>query len=260
MSAPIRVVVVDDEPLGRTGLRTLLDADSEIAVVGEAASVESAVTAIESLRPELVTLDVQMPDGTGFDVIRKIGPDAMPAVVFVTAYNEFAVHAFEVNAVDYLLKPFDDERFAITMHRAKKVVRQSHVSDLSRKLAELLGSTPAPSGPAPQFIDRLVVKTGGRSFFLRADEIDWIEAADYCVKVHSGKAVHVLRESMNSLEKRLDPGRFFRVHRSAIVNLDGVRELRPYFKGDQILVMKNGTKLKLSRGRRMQLEAIINRK
>lgn len=226
VSEPIRVVVVDDEPLGRAGLRALLDAAPELSVVGEAVSVDSAVKAIEALQPELVMLDVQMADGNGIDVIRRLGPDRMPPVVFVTAYDEFAVNAFEVNAVDYLLKPFDDERFAITMQRAKKVVRQSHVGDLSRRLADLLGGTVTQrAAPAP-YVDRLVVKTSGCVFFLRTDEIDWIEAADYCVKVHGGKDT----------------------------------QLRPYFHGDQILVLKDGTKLKLSRARRAQLEAMISRR
>jgi two-component system LytT family response regulator len=260
----IRVLVVDDEPLARQGVRALLEADRELSVVGEASSTGQAVALIEELRPELVMLDVQMPDGTGFDVIRRVGPQQMPAVVFITAYDEFAVAAFEVNAVDYLLKPFDDERFAVTIERAKKAARQSHVGELSRRLADLLGGTdtsaPWQAPPAPRYVDRLIVKTGGRTFFLRVAEIDWIEAADYYVKIHAGAAAHLLRESMNTLETRLDPAQFFRVHRSAIVNLDCIRELQPYFRGNYILILRDGTKLKLSRARRDRLEEALQQR
>lgn len=256
MAGRIRVLVVDDEPLGRSGVRALLDQDPELQVAGEAANVEEAVAAIRKLTPDLVTLDVQMPDGTGFDVIRRVGPDHMPAVVFVTAFDEFAVGAFEVNAVDYVLKPFDDERFAVTIDRAKKVVRQVHAGELSRRLAELLAG--AGDGPDSRYAERMTVKTGGRVFFLKVADIDWIEAADYYVRVHVGKDAHLIRDSLNALEERLDPDRFFRVHRGAIVNLDRVRELQPYVKGEYIVILHNGEKLKLSRSRREQLERLLN--
>jgi len=182
----------------------------------------------------------------------------------VTAFDEYAVTAFEVNAVDYLLKPFDDERFGVTIARAKKAVRQAHVGELSLKLASLLSATevtqPTAGASASRYIERLVVKTGGRSFFLRVAEIDWIEAADYYVKIHAGKQSHLLRESMNTLEERLDPARFFRVHRSAIVNLDRVRELQPYFRGEHVVMLEDGTKLKLSRTRRGKLEEALQQR
>jgi two-component system, LytTR family, response regulator len=261
----IRVLVVDDEPLARTGVRTMLEADPEMDVVGEAASAAEAIDLIQQLRPELVMLDVQMPDGTGFDVIRRVGLPQMPAVVFITAYDEFAVAAFEVNAVDYLLKPFDDERFAITMERAKKVARQAHVGELTRRLADLLAGAGAPvsaatPAPAHRYVDRLAVKSAGRTFFLRVAEIDWIEAADYYVRIHVGKVAHLLRESLNTLETRLDPTQFFRVHRSAIVNIDRIRELQPYFHGNYVLILHDGTKLKLSRARRDRLESALHQR
>jgi two-component system LytT family response regulator len=262
MSERIRVLVVDDEPLARAGVCELLSRDAELDVVGEAANGEEAVAAITELKPDLVMLDVQMPGMTGFEVIRTIGPERMPAVVFTTAYDQFAVRAFEVNAVDYLLKPFDDERFAITIARAKKAVRHAHAGELSRRLVELLEKTDSPAkpalAPAPSpFSDRLVVKSGGRVVFLRTDEIDWVEAADYYVKLHSAGKTHLLRETMNALEDRLDPNKFFRVHRSAIVNLDRVRELQPYFRGEHVVILNDGTKLKLSRGRRAKLEQLL---
>ena len=262
MSERIRVIVVDDEPLARSGVIALLERDAELEVVAEAANGEEAVELIAELRPDLVMLDVQMPGLSGFDVIRRVGPDRMPAVVFVTAYDQFAVRAFEVNAVDYLLKPFDDDRFAMTMARAKKAVRSIHVGELSRRLADLLDKTGTPAAsPAPaktsEFADRLVVKSGGRVFFLRSEEVDWIEAADYYVKLHALGKTHLLRETMNALESRLDPKRFFRVHRSAIVNLDRIRELQPYFRGEHVLILQDGTKLKLSRARREKLEDVL---
>ena len=264
MSEHIRVLVVDDEPLARAGVCDLLSRDPEVTVVGEAGNGEDAVTAIEELRPDLVMLDVQMPGMTGFEVLRAIGPEHMPPVVFITAYDQFAVRAFEVNAVDYLLKPFDDERFAVTLARAKKTVRQSHAGELSRQLASLLErsgavstAAAAPAAPAAPYSDRLVVKSSGRVFFLRSEEIDWVEAADYYVKLHAGGKTHLLRETMNALEERLDPRKFFRVHRSAIVNLDRIRELQPYFRGEHVLILQDGTRLKLSRARRERLEDVL---
>ena len=266
MSERIRVLVVDDEPLARSGVCELLQRDADLEVIGEAASGSEAVEALRDLKPDLVMLDVQMPGMSGFDVIRAVGPELMPAVVFVTAFDQFAVRAFEVNAVDYLLKPFDDERFSLTVARAKRVIRQAHAGELSRKLAELLvnaGSAPtAAPAPTPEqgYADRLVVKSGGRVFFLRTDELDWIEAADYYVKLHTGGKTHLLRETMNTLESRLDPRKFFRVHRSAIVHLDRIRELQPYFRGEHVLILQDGTKLKLSRARREKLEAVLKQR
>jgi two-component system, LytTR family, response regulator len=264
VSDPIRVLVVDDEPLARSGVCELLERDPELAVVGEAANGEEAVELIAELAPDLVMLDVQMPGLTGFDVLRQVGPEKMPAVVFVTAYDQFAVRAFEVNAIDYLLKPFDDDRFALTVARAKKAVRHAHVGELSRRLADLLEKTGTPvnvqsplQARTSDYADRLVVKSGGRVFFLRSDEVDWIEAADYYVKLHALGKAHLLRETMNALEARLDPKRFFRVHRSAIVNLDRIRELQPYFRGEHMLILQDGTRLKLSRARREKLESVL---
>jgi len=262
VSDRIRVIVVDDEPLARSGVIALLERDSELEIVGEAANGEEAVELIAEVRPDLVMLDVQMPGLSGFDVIRRIGPEHMPAVVFVTAYDQFAVRAFEVNAVDYLLKPFDDDRFAVTMARAKKAVRSTHVGELSRRLADLLEKTgtPAVSQPparASSFAERLVVKSGGRVFFLRSEEVDWIEAADYYVKLHALGKTHLLRETMNALESRLDPKRFIRIHRSTIVNIDRLRKLSPSFAGEYAVVLHDGTKLKLSRGYHERIATLL---
>ncbi|MEO8199648.1 MAG: LytTR family DNA-binding domain-containing protein [Gemmatimonadota bacterium] len=264
MTLRLRVLVVDDEPLARSGVAALARRDEEIDIIGECGNGLSAVDAIRRLAPDLVLLDVQMPEMNGFEVLEMIGPEKMPAVIFITAYDQFAVKAFEVNAVDYLLKPFDDERFQAAMNRAKRTFRENQVGALSQQLLGLLKSTGSassaeiPVASSPQgFITRLVVKNAGKVLFVRSEEIDWIEAADYYVKLHIAKKSHLLRETMSALEEKLDPARFFRVHRSAIVNLDRVVEIQPYFHGEHILLLEDGSKLKLSRARKEKLEQIL---
>jgi two-component system, LytTR family, response regulator len=257
MSPPIRVLVVDDEPIARSGMITLLARDPELSVVGECGDGLSAVSAIGELDPDLVLLDVQMPEADGFEVLRAIDAERMPVVIFVTAYDQFAVRAFEVNALDYLLKPFDDERFTAALERAKRALRQDSVSlaDLGRRVAGLLDQTAA--GPSARPLSRLIVKETGRAIFLSVDELDWIEAADYCVKLHVRGQTHLIRQSMQSFEGRLDPQRFFRVHRSALVNLDRVKEIQPLFKGEHVVILQDGTRLRLSRNRKDSLEALL---
>ena len=203
-----------------------------------------------------------MPGMSGFDVIRTIGVERMPAVVFITAYDQYALDAFEVNAVDYLLKPFDDPRFARTIGRAKKAVRHTELTELTRRLAHLLGDAAESSAiaAAPPTLDRIAVRKGSSTVFVRFDEIDWVEAADYYVKVHAGSAAHLVRESMAALEARLDPRRFFRVHRSALVNLDRIREVQPYARGEHVIILRNGTRLRLSRARKEKLEAALQQR
>jgi two-component system LytT family response regulator len=245
----LKVVVVDDEPIAREGLRALLAADRDVEVVAECGDGASAVETIRRTRPDIVFLDVQMPDVDGFDVLRALAGEPLPAVVFVTAYDKYALRAFDVHAVDYLLKPFHDERFAEALARAK--ARRGE--DMTGRIARLLDER------KPKVM-RVLVKTGGRVLFLRADEIDWIEAADYYVKLHVAGKVHMLRESMAALEARLDPELFFRVHRSAIVNLERVRELQPYSRREHVLVLRDGTRLRLTRSRRERLAALLGQR
>jgi len=251
---PLRVLVVDDEPLARSGVAELAGQDPELVVVGQCGDGAGALAAIRSLRPDLVLLDVQLPELDGFELLRRLEPGERPAVVFITAYDHFAVRAFDVHAIDYLVKPFDDTRFAEAVTRAKSAIRDARGGRLNERLSDLLEHL-AGAPPADGWLTRIVVKTGGRMVLVRVDEIDWIEAADYCVKLHVQDKVHVLRESLQALETRLDPARFFRVHRSAIVNLDRVTELPPFFKGEHVVLLRDGTRLKLSRGRRGQLES-----
>ncbi len=258
MQELVQVLIVDDEPLARSGILTLVERDPELEVVGECGNGRAAVEAILELQPDLVLLDIQMPEMDGFEVLRAVGTDRMPPVIFVTAYDQFAVKAFEVNALDYLLKPFDDERFAHAIERAKQSIRGPEVNGLSQRLLKLLEAAgsrkvaTAAQGASGHLV-RLVVKDAGRVFFVRTDEIDWIQAASYYVKLHVHGKVHLLRETMNSLETRLDPMCFFRVSRSAIVNLDCIKEIR----GAQVVILHDGTKVKLSKSRKEGLEQLL---
>ena len=262
MSA-IRVLIVDDEPLAREGIRLLLESESDIEVIGEAADGMEALKAIESLRPALVFLDVQMPGMSGVDVLEKLDGANIPEVIFVTAYDQYALRAFEHHAVDYLLKPFDDERFQDALEQARKRIRERGADRLGQRLLALLaefreaGDSPSVETPSP-FARRLAVRTSGRIYFLRTEEIDWIEAADYYVKLHVGTKSHLMRESMNKLEKQLDPEMFLRVHRSWIVNLDRVKELHAGGGTDHAVVLQDGTRLKLSRSRRERLNRLLD--
>lgn len=269
----IRTLVVDDEPEAREGVRGLLARDPEVEIVGECRTGREAVAAIGSARPDLVLLDIQMPELDGFGVLAEVGAGAMPHVVFVTAYDHYALRAFEAHALDYLLKPFSDARFADAMARAKAQVRQRHVGELGRKLAALLGdgvagprpeadapaSLPiaADAAPARPYLDRIMVRLARNISFVRVEEVDWIEAADYYAKLHVAKRAHLIRETMQELEKKLDPERFVRVHRSAIVNVDRIQTLQPYFRGGHVILLRDGTRLSLSRSRRAALEQAL---
>jgi two-component system LytT family response regulator len=249
----IRTLIVDDEPLARQRLRRLLEADPDIAILGECGDGDDAVAKLRALRPDLAFLDVQMPVLDGFGVIEALAGTDLPVVIFVTAHDRYALKAFEVHALDYLLKPFDKARFAAALARAKAQVRQGNAAGLSERLQELLQGMPARrAGP-----DRLVVKSGGRIYFVPVDDIDWIEAAGNYLRLHVGKDDHLLRESLTALEKKLDPAHFVRIHRSTIVNLARIRELQPAFHGDYVIILNDGTELALSRSCRERLEEAL---
>lgn len=257
MTKPLRVLVVDDEPVSRAGVVALLRADPDLTVIGECGDGASAVAAIRRDEPDLVLLDIQMPEMDGFDVVRAIGADRMPPVVFVTAHDRYALDAFRVHALDYLLKPFDDEAFERAIRRAKELVRSADAARVNRHLAALLAER-GDAAPGPDaWLSRIVVKNRGASTFLAVDDIDWIESADYCVRLHAKGRVHVVRETMQRLEARLDPRKFFRAHRSGIVNLDRIREVQPAFHGDLLLVLTTGAQVKLARTRRSALEEVL---
>ncbi len=240
----------------------MVEADPELEIVGECANGREAVTAIRDLAPDLVFLDVQMPELDGFAVIETIGAENMPTVIFVTAYDEYALRAFDVAALDYLLKPYDDARFAAAVRRAKSTIRQGEVGSLTRRLISLLegyAATADTQTTPSAYLQRVMLKAGGRVIFLRVEEIDWIEAEGDYVRLHAQGKKHLLRDTMKRMEEQLDPSQFIRSHRSTIVNLDRIKELHPYFHGDYMIVLKDGTQLKLSRSRRQKLEERLGR-
>ncbi|HYC76732.1 MAG TPA: LytTR family DNA-binding domain-containing protein [Planctomycetota bacterium] len=260
------MLIVDDEPLARERIRRLLARHADVEVVGLAANGEEAATVIRVASPDLVFLDVQMPGLDGFGVVERVGVEHMPLVVFVTAHDEFALKAFRAHALDYLVKPFDDDRFDATLDRARRMVHQRRAGEIGEQLGALLRTaaaprTAAPAGDAagddPARLDRIAVKTGDRVRLVRAHEIDWIEAEGPYARLHVGSETHVLRTAMHELESRLDPRRFVRIHRSTLVNLDRVKELREYFRGEYLVLLEDGTELKLSRSRRATLEALL---
>lgn len=247
----LRVLLVDDEPLGRERIRSLLSRETGVTVIGEASGGEEAVELITRLKPDLVFLDVQMPGLTGFGVLSQLDPKALPAVIFVTAHDQFALKAFEVHAVDYLLKPFDRDRFQLALKRATDRLSSKQPDALSAQLSAMLSQMqPAPT---PKLPDRIPVKTAGRVVFVNVLDIDWVGSADNYVELHVGDHTHLLRETMSAMEQRLPTERFVRISRTAIVNTERVRELQPLFHGEYSVTLKNGTKLTLSRSHRDQL-------
>jgi two-component system, LytTR family, response regulator len=245
MTVPLRALIVDDERLAREKVRRLLEAEADVVIVGECGSGAEAVAVLRSASVDLVFLDIQMPGLSGFDVLREVGPSLMGRVVFVTAHDEFAVRAFDVQALDYLLKPFDSARFREALGR----VRKRAAGELHAQLSALLEQI----GARQTYAERMLVKGAGRLSFVRVDEIDWIEAADNYVRLHSGRDEHLLRETMNGVEARLDPQRFVRVHRSAIVNVNAVREVQPMFHGDYEVLLRTGKAVPVGRNYRERL-------
>jgi two-component system LytT family response regulator len=245
----IRTVVVDDEPLARAALRLALDADPGIEVVGECVDGVDAAARLPALAPDALFLDVRMPGLDGFEVLRRTGL-APPALILVTAHDDYALRAFDAQAIDYLLKPFDDDRLAQAIARAKAQVRRHRAGDLADRLAALLGSpAAAPAG------DRLALREGGRVRFVAQADIDWIQAQDYYVEIHAGGQAHLVRDSLRDLAGRLDPARFVRIHRSVVVNVARIAELRSLDAGEGVAVLGDGTELRISRSRRAEVYA-----
>jgi two-component system LytT family response regulator len=250
----IRTLIVDDEPVARRRIRRLLGSEQDFEVVGECSDGRAAIEAIRDERPHLVFLDVQMPEADGFTVIRAMG-ESMPAVVFVTAFDQYAVSAFEVHAVDYLLKPFNRKRFAEAVVRARQQIARVAEQRSDERLLRLLKDLRTPR----RYLTRFVVRCGGRLRLIDISQVDWIEAADNYVVLHAGTTVYTVRETMSRLADELDPERFVRVHRSTIVQIDRIVELLPTFHGDFVIVLHDGTRLNMSRSYREQVEAILRR-
>ena len=258
MSGPaeIRTVIADDEAPARRTLRLLLSADPEITVVAECASGPETLAALRAQRPDLVFLDVQMPGATGLEVIEALRGDASPRVVFATAHAEHALRAFDVAAVDYLLKPFDDDRFARAVERAKDAVRERQALALARRLGALVANPEPPPG-SERPLERIAVRESGSVHLVPVEEIDWIGAQDYYAELHAGARSYLVREALRSLERRLDPRRFARIHRAAIVNVTRVRKLEPTTHGEWSVVLRDGQTLRLSRTHRESLGALL---
>ena len=249
----ISALIVDDERLSRKRIRRLLAEAPDIDVAGECGNGQEAVKAMAELRPDLLFLDIQMPGLDGFGVLEAIGGDRQPMVIFVTAYDDYAVRAFEVHAFDYLLKPFDRKRFDDALARARAQMERTEGGELSQRLLALMQTLEARRGRP----ERIAVKSGGNVVFVKLAGVDWIEAADNYVCLHCGPEVHTLRETMNALEGRLDPGRFVRIHRSTIVNVDRIKSLQPWFRGDWSVLLQDGTQLTLSRSYREKLKGSL---
>lgn len=257
MQETIRTLIVDDEPLARRNLRLLLEQDPQIEILEECRNGREAVKAIQNLSPDLIFLDIQMPEMDGFDVLASVGAEQIQSIIFVTAFDQYALKAFEVHALDYLLKPFDDARFRRALQAAKSQIEQRQLNHLSKKLLALLEERESHREPVKHktYLTRLMIKLANRVVLLKVAEIDWIEADGNYAKLHVGRKAHLLREKMHDLEAQLDPEKFVRIHRSAIVNLDRIKEMHPHFNGDYIVVLEDGSQLKLSRTRREQLES-----
>jgi two-component system LytT family response regulator len=256
-SPQIRVLLVDDEPLARSMLREMLASDPQVVIIGESGNGREALEAIRAHSPDLVFLDVQMPELGGFEVLASLEQGETPHIIFVTAYDQYAVRAFEVQALDYLLKPFDQERFDISWQRARVQILRDRNGGRSMDQRILALLEELKSGK--EYLERLVIKTGGRIYFIETADIDWIEAEGNYVSVHSAKKSHLLRETISSLETQLDPKKFVRIHRSSIVRLDFIRELQPWFHGEYRVILQDSTQLTLSRNHRDKLQEALGK-
>lgn len=250
----IRAIIIDDEPFARKGIKRELERDGTVEITAECANGSDAISAIKEQKPDLVFLDLQMPEIDGFGVVESIGVEKMPFVIFVTAFDQFALKAFEIHALDYILKPFDSERFQKTLQRAKKLIQQENINDLHSRLSGLLDEAKKNKG---EFLERIVVKNAGKIFFLSVEEIDWIEASDNYVRLHVGKESHLVHGTMNKLESKLNPEKFLRVHRSTIVNLSRIKELHPLFHGEYAILLQNGKEITSSRTYKNRLQKFL---
>lgn len=251
----IRAAIVDDEPLARLRIRNLLADAPDVDIVAECSNGKDAIDTLDESPPDLLFLDIQMPEVDGFDVLQALGVDRVPVVIFVTAYDQFALRAFEAHALDYLLKPFDDERFGAALQRARERVRQHRGGDLDRRLQALLDNVRGGTS----YLRRLVVPSGHRSIFVRTEHIDWIEAERNYVRLHVGGKAHLLRENLTRIASTLDPGMFCRIHRSTIVNIDRIQSVEPLFHGEYQVVLHDGTKLTSGRSYRRGLLALMGK-
>lgn len=255
----VRTVIADDERLARQKLLIFLESEPAVSVVAECQDGRQTVAAIRSFRPDLLLLDVQMPDLDGFQVLSEISEEEMPAVIFTTAFDQYAIRAFESNALDYLLKPFDRERLHHAVERARTELREARDHAITRRILSLLSQVRPIASAAAQPDQRLVIKAGGRVVFLDTGNIEWVEAAANYVRLHVGKESYVFRETISRISERLDPNRFVRIHRSTIVNVEKIKELIPVNSGEYVVVLRSGRELSCSRGYRAALQEIVDK-
>lgn len=252
----MRAIIADDEPLARKKLRMLLESEPDIEIVAECRNGEQTLAAVQTHKPDLLMLDIRMPDMEGFEVLERISADEMPAVIFTTAYDQYAVRAFEAHALDYLLKPFDQERLHRAIKRARAEMLKAHDRDATDRILDYLASSKQQEVHADR---RLVIKAGGRVVFLDFDEIDWVGAAANYVKLNVGKTSYLLRDGISHISDKLDAKQFVRIHRSTIVNVSKIKELQPVNSGEYIVVLRDGKELSCSRGYRAGLQRLIDK-
>jgi two-component system LytT family response regulator len=259
MENKIRVLLVDDEPLARRGIRQLLEKEKDFEIAGEAVNGQDAVFAIRKLKPDLVFLDIQMPLLDGFSFVEKIGAANSPEIVFVTAYDEHAIRAFDINALDYLLKPVDPKRFVKTLNRVRERMKDAQTKDVDRRLTTLLQSLESvkSNGEQTAYLERIAVKKAEHIIFVEVDEIDWISSEGNYIQLHTKNKPHLLRETMDGIERKLDPQKFLRLRRSTIVRTEQIKELHPLFNGEFLVLLKDDTELSSSRRYRQNLNQLL---
>jgi two-component system LytT family response regulator len=259
MENKIRVLIVDDEPLARRGIRQLLETEKDFEIAGEAGNGREAASVIHKLKPDLIFLDIQMPLLDGFSFVEKLVTENLPEIVFVTAYDEHAIRAFEINALDYLLKPIDPERFVKTLNRVRERIKDAQTKELDGKLTTLLKSLESAKAKGEQetYLQRIAVKKVEHITFVDVDEIDWISSEGNYVQLHTKNKTHLLRETMDGIERKLDPQKFLRLRRSTIVQIEQIKELHPLFNGEFAVLLKDGTKLSSSRRYRQNLNLLL---
>ena len=255
----VRTVIADDERLARQKLLILLDSEPHVKVVAECRDGRQTVSAIRTLRPDMLLLDIQMPDLDGFQVLSQIPPEEMPVVIFTSAYDQYAIRAFEANALDYLLKPFDQERLHHALARARSELCKAHDREITHRILNLLSQVRSVASPTTERDSRLVIKANGRVVFLDLDSIEWVEAAANYVRLNIGKESYLFRETISRIAERLDSNHFVRIHRSTIVNVRKIKELIPVNSGEYVVVLKSGRELSCSRGYRAALQGIVEK-
>lgn len=255
----VRTVIADDERLARQKMLVLLESEPMVKVVAECQDGRQTLSAIRSLRPDMLLLDIQMPDLDGFQVLSEISPDEMPVVIFTSAYDQYAIRAFEANALDYLLKPFDQERLHHAVERARSELRKDRDREITHRILTLLSQVRSITPPTTELDTRLVIKANGRVVFLDLDSIEWVEAAANYVRLNVGKESYLFRETISRISERLDANHFVRIHRSTIVNVRKIKELIPVNSGEYVVVLKSGRELSCSRGYRSALQGIVEK-